>query len=58
MGRTDMEDALMRLDRDARMAAAQVREVTNTVDDRGGFLITILSVDNRVAYIDDRVMTK
>jgi hypothetical protein len=46
MGRTDMEDALMRLDRpaqeDARMAAAQVREVTNTVDDRGGFLITRL----------------
>jgi methyl-accepting chemotaxis protein len=38
IGRTDIEDALKRLDRltqeEARMAAAQVLKVTNTVDDR------------------------
>jgi hypothetical protein len=38
MGRTDIEDALKRLDRltqeEARMAAAQVLKVANTVDDR------------------------
>jgi len=38
IGRTDIEDALKRLDRltqeEARMAAAQVLRVANTVDDR------------------------
>jgi hypothetical protein len=38
------------------MAAAQVWKVANTVDDRvRELLITMLSVDNRVAYIDDGV---
>jgi hypothetical protein len=45
-----MEDALMRLDslaqEEARMAAAQVWKVANTVDDRvRELLITMLSVE-------------
>jgi methyl-accepting chemotaxis protein len=60
MGRTDIEDALKSLDRltqeEARMAAAQVLKVANTVDDRvQGIAENVLSVDNRVAGIDDRV---
>jgi dGTP triphosphohydrolase len=38
VGRTDLEDALKRLDRltqeETRMAAAQVLKVANTIDDR------------------------
>ncbi|KAI0268038.1 hypothetical protein BGY98DRAFT_355080 [Russula aff. rugulosa BPL654] len=60
IGRTDIEDALKRLDRltqeEARMAAAQVLKVTNTVDDRvQGIADNMLSVDNRVAGVDGRV---
>jgi archaellum component FlaC len=60
IGRTDIEDALKRLDRltqeEARMAAAQVLRVANTVDDRvQGVADNIVSVDNRVAGVDDRV---
>jgi methyl-accepting chemotaxis protein len=60
IGRTDIEDALKRLDRltqeEARMAAAQVMRVANTVDDRvQGIANNMVSVDNRVADIDDRV---
>ena len=60
IGRTDIEDALKRLDRltqeEARMAAAQVLKVANTVDDRvQGIADNVLDVDNRVAGIDDRV---
>jgi methyl-accepting chemotaxis protein len=60
MGRTDVEDALKRLDRltqeEARMAAAQVLKVANTVDDRvQGIADNVLGVDNRVAGVDDRV---
>jgi hypothetical protein len=60
IGRTDIEDALKRLDRltqeEARMAAAQVLKVANTVDDRvQGIADTMLGVDHRVAGIDDRV---
>jgi archaellum component FlaC len=60
IGRTDIEDALKRLDRltqeEARMAAAQVLKVANTVDDRvQGIADNMLGVDNRVAGIDDRV---
>jgi archaellum component FlaC len=60
IGRTDIEDALKRLDRltqeEARMAAAQVLRVANTVDDRvQGIADNMLGVDNRVAGIDDRV---
>jgi len=60
IGTTDIEDALKRLDRltqeEARMAAAQVLNVANTVDDRvQGIADNVLSVDNKVAGIDDRV---
>ena len=60
IGRTDLEDALKRLDRlmqeETRMAAAQVLKVANTVDDRvQGIADNMLGVDNRVAGIDDRV---
>ena len=60
MGKNDIEDALKRLDRltqeEARMAAAQLLEATNTIDNRvGGIADNVLVVDNRVAGIDDRV---
>jgi archaellum component FlaC len=60
MGKNDIEDALKRLDRltqeEARMAAAQLLKVTNTIDNRvGGIADNVLVVDNRVAGIDDRV---
>jgi septal ring factor EnvC (AmiA/AmiB activator) len=60
IGRTDVEDALKRLDRltqeEARMAAAQVLKVANTVDDRvQGIADNVLGVDKRVAGVDDRV---
>jgi hypothetical protein len=60
IGRTDLEDALKRLDRltqeEARLVAAQVLNVANTVDDRvQGIADNMLRVDNRVAGIDDRV---
>jgi hypothetical protein len=53
IGRTDMEDALKRLDKltqeEARMATAEVLRVTHTIDER------VLAVDNRVASVDDKV---
>ena len=60
IGRTNIEDVLKRLDRltqeEARMAAAQILKVANTVDDRvEGIANNIISVDNRVAGVDDRV---
>ena len=60
IGRTDIEDALKRLDRltqeEARMAAAQVLNVANTVDDRvQGIANNMVSMDNRVAGVDDRM---
>jgi methyl-accepting chemotaxis protein len=60
IGRTDIEDALKRLDRltqeEARMAAAQVLKVANTVDGRvQGIADNMLSVDNRVGSIGERV---
>jgi len=60
IGRTDIEDALRRLDRltqeEAQMAAAQVLKVANTVDDRvQGIANNMVSEDNRVAGVDDRV---
>ena len=60
MGRTDIEDALKRLDRltqeEARMASAQLLKVTNTID-KGvrGIADNVVVVDNRVAGVDDRV---
>ena len=60
IGRTDIDDALKRLDRltqeEARTAAAQVLNVTNTVDDRvRGIADNMLGVDNRMTGIDDRI---
>jgi hypothetical protein len=57
---TDIEDALKRLDRltqeEARMAAAQLLKVTNTIDNRvGGIADNVLVVDNRVAGVDNSV---
>ena len=58
IGRTDIEDALKRLDRltqeEARMAAAQVLKVANTVDDKvQGIANNMVSMDDRVAGVDD-----
>ena len=60
MGKNDIEDALRRLDRltqeEARMAAAQLLKVTNTIDNRvEGIADNVLVVDNRVAGVDERV---
>jgi hypothetical protein len=53
VGRTDIEDALARLDRltqeEALMAAAQGLKATNDVDDK------VEAVDNKVQGVDDRV---
>ena len=52
-GRTDIEDALARLDRlteeEARMAAAQCLKATHVVHDG------VISVDNHIQQVDDRV---
>ena len=60
IGRTDIEDALKRLDRltqeEARMASAQLMKVTNTIDNGVREVAdNVLVVDNRVAGVDDRV---
>jgi hypothetical protein len=53
IGKTDIEDALKRLDKltneEVRMVTAQVLEATHTVDDR------VAGVDNNVKAIDDKV---
>jgi hypothetical protein len=60
IGNTDIEDALKRLDRltqeEARMAAALLLEVANTIDNRvGGIADNVLVIDDRVAGVDERV---
>ena len=60
IGKTDIEDALKRLDRltqeEARMAAAQLLKATNMIDHGVREVVdNVLIVDNRVAGIDDRV---
>ena len=60
IGRTEIEDALKRLDKltqeEARMAAAQNLKVTHTVDDRvRGVADVVVAVNNRVAGVDDLV---
>ena len=60
IGRTDMEDALKRLDKltqeEARMAAAENLKATHAVDERvKGVADTVVAIDNRVAGVDDRV---
>jgi len=53
VGRTDMEDALGRLDRltqdEVRMAAAQSLKATHEVDDK------VQGVDDRVKDVDDKI---
>ncbi|KAH9975596.1 hypothetical protein BJV74DRAFT_798789 [Russula compacta] len=67
IGRTDIEDMLKRLDKltdeEARMATAQVLNVTHTVNDRvrriddriAGVEYRVAGVNDRVASVDDRV---
>ena len=60
IGKTDIEDALKRLDKltneEGQMVTAQVLEVTHAVDDRVGRVGDgVLDVGNKVAGVDDRV---
>ena len=53
IGKTDIEDALKRLDKltneEVRMATAQFLRATHTVDDR------VASVDDRVKAVNDKI---
>ena len=60
VGRTDLEDALKRLDNltqeEARMAAFEVLRATHIIDERvRGVSKQVLVVDDRVASVDDKV---
>jgi hypothetical protein len=60
VGRTDLEDALKRLDNltqeEARMAAVEVLRATHIIDERvRGISKQVLFVDDRVASVDDKV---
>jgi hypothetical protein len=60
IGRTEMEDALKKLDRltqeEARMAAAQNLKTTHNVDERmKGVANTVEAIDNKVTCVDGRV---
>ena len=60
MGKNNIEHALKRLDRltqeEARMASAQLLQITNTIDDRVADVNERLaSVDERVVGVDERV---
>jgi chromosome segregation ATPase len=60
IGKTDMEDALKRLDKltqeEARMASAENLKATHAVDERvRGVANTAITIDNRVAGVDTRV---
>jgi hypothetical protein len=60
IGKTDIEDALKRLDKltneEVRMVTAQALEATHTVDDKVGRVEDkVLDVDNKVVRVDDRV---
>jgi hypothetical protein len=59
-GRTDLEDALKRLDKlthdEARTAIAQNLKATHTVDEQvRGVAARVAGVDDRVARVDQRV---
>jgi hypothetical protein len=68
-GRTDLEDALRRLDKltqeEARMATAEVLKATQTVDERvmgvadqvDGVNDRVATVDNRLRHVNDAVTT-
>ena len=60
IGKTEMEDALKRLDKltqeEARMAAAQNLKATHAVDQRvEGVADTVTTIDKKVTGVDDRV---
>jgi hypothetical protein len=60
IGNNEIEDALRRLDRltqeEARMASAQLLEITNAIDSEVREIAdNVLVVDDRVAGVDDRV---
>jgi hypothetical protein len=60
IGKTDIEDALKRLDKltneEVRMVAAQVLEAAHTVDDKVGRVEDkVLDVGNQVTRVDERV---
>ena len=60
LGKTDIEDALKRLDKltneEVRMVTAQVLKDTQNVNDRVRVVDNrVLDVDNRVAIVDDNV---
>jgi hypothetical protein len=60
IGRTEIEDALKRLDKltqeEARMATAQNLKVTHAVDERvKGVANTVVTIDNRVGCVGDQV---
>jgi len=60
IGRTEMEDALKRLDKltqdEVRMAIAQNLKVTHTVDKGVKEVVdTVVAMDDRVARVDDQV---
>jgi hypothetical protein len=61
IGRTDMEDALKRLDKltheEARMAIAENLRATHAADERvKGVTEQVLAVDDRIANVSDRVV--
>jgi hypothetical protein len=60
IGRTDMEDALKRLDKltqeEARMATAEVLRTAHAIDERvRGVNEQVLAVGDRVASVHDKV---
>ena len=60
IGKKDVEGALKKLDRltqeEARMAAAQLLKVANTIDNRvEGIADNVLVVDNRLVGVDERI---
>ena len=61
VGRTEMEDALKKLDKltqeEARMAAAQNLKATHAVDERlKGVVDTVEAIDNKMVRVDDLVV--
>ena len=60
IGRTDMEDALKKLDKltqdEVGMAVAQTLRATHVLDERvRGVATTVVAIDERVAGVDYRV---
>jgi hypothetical protein len=60
IGRTDVEDALKKLDKltdeEARMAVAQNLKATHNVDERvRGVANTVEAIDDRVRVVDNKV---